>query len=231
MTLPTFLIAGERRCGTTSLYRWMQGHPKIYLHPITDINYFISNELTKSRTWKNGKVDYQGDVVQAIQHYSRNILNVEFEKNSDFNNKGWVRIFVNDSKEENRVFNTESFEVTADLALSNDIKRVTVNCFIHDAEGNRVVHNENLDFKEFEKGIHRIKAQIPPLYLKPGVYTLFLKFLGETQDASKARYFSERLVLDISDKTNMFHGKVGATILPPIQWTVSSDEPTKAAFV
>lgn len=71
MTLPTFLIAGERRCGTTSLYRWMQGHPKIYLHPITDINYFISNELTKSRTWRNGEVQPEAwEQTHSLEDYA-----------------------------------------------------------------------------------------------------------------------------------------------------------------
>ncbi len=60
LTLPTFIIAGERRSGTTSLYYWMKQHPDIYLHPVTDMNYFISDELTKARTWRDGETDPEG---------------------------------------------------------------------------------------------------------------------------------------------------------------------------
>ena len=55
--LPNFLIAGEKKSGTTSLYRWMQNHPDVYLHPTTDMNYFISDKLTESRKWRDGEVE------------------------------------------------------------------------------------------------------------------------------------------------------------------------------
>jgi hypothetical protein len=51
-----FVIAGERRCGTTSIYKWMSSHPEIYLHPRPDWNYFVDDELD-TRTWKSGEID------------------------------------------------------------------------------------------------------------------------------------------------------------------------------
>ncbi|HEY2735182.1 MAG TPA: sulfotransferase, partial [Polyangiales bacterium] len=56
MPVPTFIIAGERRSGTTSLYAWMKVHPQVYLHDKTDENYFVESELS-SRSWIAGKVD------------------------------------------------------------------------------------------------------------------------------------------------------------------------------
>ncbi len=182
---------------------------------------------------KNGKIDYQGDVVQAIRHYSRNVLNVGDEENSGFEKNGWTRIFLNGDSEENSIFNTEEFEIIADLTLANDVSRVVVHCFIDDAEGNQIVHNKQFDFKEFKKGTYRIKAQIPPIYLKPGVYTLNFKLLGETQTAegvSKVKYVSERLIVDVCDKTKMFSGKVRAAILPPVKWSAAV-ETTESTFI
>lgn len=57
MPLPTFIIAGERRCGTTSLYRWISAHPGVYLHPRTDLNYFIEDEIAETREWRDGEAD------------------------------------------------------------------------------------------------------------------------------------------------------------------------------
>lgn len=57
MVRPTFIIAGERRCGTTSLYRWLQRHPEIFLHPHRDMGYFIEDELLGGRAWIDGEAD------------------------------------------------------------------------------------------------------------------------------------------------------------------------------
>lgn len=180
---------------------------------------------------KNGKIDYEGDVVQGIHHYSRNIMNIDAEYKVEFGNKGFIRLFINDGEGDASIYNTETFEVTVDLSLPNDVYRTCIHCFMDDAGGNQIIHNRQLKIEKLEKGIHRINAQIPPLYLKPGVYTLYFKLVGETQNTSFVRYFSERLVVDISDKTDMFSGNVRATILPPIEWTVSSVKPTETAFV
>lgn len=60
MPLPTFIIAGERRCGTTSLYRWISSHPDVHLHPRTDLNYFVEDEIVGAREWRDGEADAKG---------------------------------------------------------------------------------------------------------------------------------------------------------------------------
>lgn len=57
LTLPTFIIAGERRCGTTSLYNWVRGHPEVYLYPRADMDYFIEDEVKRTRRWRDGEAD------------------------------------------------------------------------------------------------------------------------------------------------------------------------------
>lgn len=58
MPAPNFLIIGERRSGTTSLARWIECHPEIFLHPQMDIGYFVDKELVGSKNWKMGPADY-----------------------------------------------------------------------------------------------------------------------------------------------------------------------------
>ena len=55
MPLPTFIIGGERRGGTTSLYHWMSGHPAIYLYPESDMDYFMEAEVLGRRSWRLGE--------------------------------------------------------------------------------------------------------------------------------------------------------------------------------
>ncbi|MEP6902111.1 MAG: ABC transporter ATP-binding protein [Actinomycetota bacterium] len=175
---------------------------------------------------KNGKVDYHGSVVSAIQHYSRNVLNIQSEASNGHQTAGFVKTLINENREEHcTINNNESFEITSELNLSNNLNRVVMHCLIEDAECNQVVHNyirtKDIGRLNFNTGTYRIKAEMPPLWLKPGVYTLYLKLLAETDDAKQVKYLSERVLLDIADKTDLFAGKVYATILPPVKWAVS----------
>lgn len=55
MPLPTFVIAGERKSGTTALCHWMK-HPDVYMLPREDLNYFIEDEILGTTTWRDGDV-------------------------------------------------------------------------------------------------------------------------------------------------------------------------------
>jgi Sulfotransferase family len=57
MPRPTFMIAGERKCGTTTLHHWMSCHPDVYVYPPWDVNYFIEEEISKTLEWREGEAD------------------------------------------------------------------------------------------------------------------------------------------------------------------------------
>lgn len=40
MALPTFLIIGAARAGTTSLYHYFRGHPEVFMSAIKEVNFF-----------------------------------------------------------------------------------------------------------------------------------------------------------------------------------------------
>src|SRR5262245_28683977 len=40
MTLPTFLIIGAGRSGTTSLYHYLRQHPEVFMSPVKEPIYF-----------------------------------------------------------------------------------------------------------------------------------------------------------------------------------------------
>ena len=52
-----FVIVGERRSGTTSLYHWLKRHPDIYLLDTSDKNFFIEEEIVQAREWREGSAD------------------------------------------------------------------------------------------------------------------------------------------------------------------------------
>lgn len=173
---------------------------------------------------KNGEVDYYGSVVNGIQHYSRGVQNAPSE--NGFQHTGFTRTLIDDQREgQCRIFNSDSFEITSELNLSCDLNRIVIHCLIEDAECRQIVHNyirtKDIGLVNLESGTYRINAQMPPLWLKPGVYTLYLKLIAETKNIGQVKYISERVLIDVADKTEMFTGKVYATILPPVKWAVS----------
>lgn len=47
MPLPSLVIAGERRCGTTSLANGLSTHPEIFMHSKRDSGYFVDEHVRK----------------------------------------------------------------------------------------------------------------------------------------------------------------------------------------
>ena len=49
MTLPTFIVIGVAKAGTTSLYRYLDQHPQVFVYPEKGTNYFGYED---ARDWK-----------------------------------------------------------------------------------------------------------------------------------------------------------------------------------
>jgi hypothetical protein len=49
MTLPTFIVIGVAKAGTTSLYRYLDQHPEVFMYPEKGTNYFGYED---ARDWK-----------------------------------------------------------------------------------------------------------------------------------------------------------------------------------
>lgn len=174
---------------------------------------------------KNGSIDFHGDVVKGIQHYSRNILNIGAGEPGAPKTDGWINIRIEGQIGDPRVLNSERYDVSGDLNLPYELRRPLIHCIMENAEGNQIVHNTSRRLDELEPGLNRVKADFPAMYLRPGVYTLFFKLIGERPDGSRCKFSSERLVIDVADGTGLFSGKVYATVLPPVKWTVTSVDP------
>jgi hypothetical protein len=70
MPLPNVVIAGERRSGTTSLAKWLEVHPDVYLHPRLDMAYFVDDPLVGRRQWLDGEVDRDAwEQTHSVDHY------------------------------------------------------------------------------------------------------------------------------------------------------------------
>ncbi len=44
MRMPTFLLIGAMRSGTTSVYEWLKQHPEIFMSPVKEVSFFAAND-------------------------------------------------------------------------------------------------------------------------------------------------------------------------------------------
>ena len=63
--LPTFLIIGAGKSGTTSLHKYLNQHPEVFMCPVKETNFF---ELEGEAVLVNGKEDRQ-----AFKHYPQSV--------------------------------------------------------------------------------------------------------------------------------------------------------------
>jgi hypothetical protein len=86
MTLPTFLIIGTMKGGTTSLYRYLRQHPEVFMPERKELNFFVDEyagppiEPPEERNWSRGITWYEHQfagaereraVGEASPNYSR----------------------------------------------------------------------------------------------------------------------------------------------------------------
>ena len=53
MKLPTFLIVGVQKAGTTSIYNYLEKHPQVYMSPIKETNFLEKDWSTVENAQKN----------------------------------------------------------------------------------------------------------------------------------------------------------------------------------
>ena len=72
--LPNFFIVGAPKCGTTSLYFYLQQHPDIFMCPIKEPNYFSFEEIEKQKLY------YRSVHIRSLKKYEALFSGVKTEK-------------------------------------------------------------------------------------------------------------------------------------------------------
>jgi len=70
MILPNFIIAGERRSGSTTLYEVLKQHSEIDMYHISDMDFFIEKDLFSLQPIENDKIN-QWDNYAKIKNYKK----------------------------------------------------------------------------------------------------------------------------------------------------------------
>jgi len=70
--LPTFLIIGAMKCGTTSLYSYLSEHPEVLMSPVKEPDFFLERgelSLDEYKTLFNGNANAYGEASTGYTKY------------------------------------------------------------------------------------------------------------------------------------------------------------------
>jgi lipopolysaccharide transport system ATP-binding protein len=172
----------------------------------------------------NGRLEFRGAVVDGISRYSQGLM----EGKSDVvaSSTGWHQVRVNGGANtiDVPVAVGDPFFIDACLDLRDEFVGGRLIYRLDNSVGDNIVHqrvySDQLWSGNLEVGRYRVKVELPTLWLAPGVYTLYFKFIGRKPSGMEERHLSERAVIDISGSAD---GIGRANLAPPANWTLAPE--------
>jgi hypothetical protein len=67
VTLPDFLVAGVPKAGTTALHTALSRHPGLFMSPIKEPKFFLTDRAAAARRRPGGRADLPGARLAAGQ--------------------------------------------------------------------------------------------------------------------------------------------------------------------
>lgn len=68
--LPSFIVIGAPRCGTTSLYAYLRQHPDVYMSPLKETNFFLFDGEKPALSGPDGE-NISRDSIYRLEDYKR----------------------------------------------------------------------------------------------------------------------------------------------------------------
>ena len=177
---------------------------------------------------KDGAVAFRGSAVEGVAYYSRDTLSGDSDDTLASRGTRWreVRVGGAGATDTPEVAGAEPFRVEARLEVEDMFVEARLKCRLDDAAGNTLVYNvtnnRELESGELGAGLYRVGVEVPPLWLKPGIYTLFFKLTGRRATGEERRYTSERVTLNVTGRLSN-HGQDRAALAPPLRWSLARE--------
>jgi lipopolysaccharide transport system ATP-binding protein len=172
----------------------------------------------------NGTLEFRGPVVEGISRYSQSLM--EDKADASAGGTGWHHVRVNGRPNRADVALTagEPFFTEAWLDLRDDFAAGRLIYKLDNSVGDNVVHqrvySDQLRPGTLGAGRYRVRVELPTLWLAPGVYTSYFKFIGRKPSGMDERHLSERTVVDVVGDAD---GIGRANLAPPVNWTLAPE--------
>ncbi|MFL6227701.1 MAG: ABC transporter ATP-binding protein [Pyrinomonadaceae bacterium] len=178
---------------------------------------------------KDGVVVFRGPAVEGVAYYSRDTLASDDGDTVTDRGTRWRELRVGGVAPGSmpEVAGTEPLRVEARLEVCDTFVEARLKCRVDDAAGNTLIYNvtnsDELGGGELREGLYRVGLEVPPLWLKPGIYTLFFKLTARKATGEEQRHTSERVALNVTGRLNN-HGQDRALLAPPLRWTLAREQ-------
>jgi lipopolysaccharide transport system ATP-binding protein len=187
---------------------------------------FVSHNLAAVRSLCNkglllqeGRLIESGDIGKIIETYYRSLgqtMESATEDNSTHSRFGPVTL---NGSLKPTLLQSEGFEVSTTLNIKDALGGFTLHCLLEDMHGEQIFHarqeSPQLGLTELAAGRYNIALRLPPLWLNPGLYSLYFKVLYWGEFAS-SRHVSDRLLIDVTGESSA----VNALLHPHSSWSV-----------
>lgn len=163
----------------------------------------------------HGRLQAIGDTTELVRTYQDSFIDnsVSLQRGG----KVWFGDIVIGEQGNYTMQATDALHLELNFGFRNPPGSFGVFCFIENDRGEQVL-NTRLTSRDLAEGNHIYKATIdfPPVWLNPGLYTVYFKIIVRDSLEDNGRYFSERIPFTISGRVNK-----GKTVLtPPVDWHI-----------
>ena len=188
----------------------------------------IRSLCTQGIMLRRGQVVSQGDVQTVIQDYYADLgLLGSNESPEEEDGRNVFGRIVLDSGESNTLNHAEPFEISTTFKFDTTVSGFRLFCFFSDMRNQQLLGvcktSEELGFNaDVPAGKHRVSVSFPPMWLSPGMYSVYFKMMMADVDTSKHQ--SDAFPLDVFGDSS----PVDAMIHPDTNWTVQISEDTRS---
>jgi lipopolysaccharide transport system ATP-binding protein len=186
---------------------------------------FVSHNMGAVRSLCNtglvlnaGKLIHTGDITSSIETYHRMVGSGEKRDDATaqrVRGTGFSQITL-ESHEGSTIQQADEMEVSAELRLEREVAGFVLLCIVEDMNQRRVLtmrRDSSALRNTCWKGSYRIHLRVPPLWLEPGLYSMYFRAVLQGQSAASA-CVSDVFHLDVGGRSS----GSGSVLSPTVEW-------------
>lgn len=188
----------------------------------------VRSLCTRGVTLHRGRVLTAGPITQAVEAYHGLVLDSVGEgRRGGAASDGATRAGFGPvslvSHGSTTVPQSDAFELATALRVTKEVTGFSLFCIAEDMHGRTIFHlreeSPQLGVREVSPGELDVRVTLPPLWLVPGMYTVYFKVLFWGELAS-SRVLSDVFLLDVEGENS----KANAVLHPRAGWSVQRPE-------
>jgi len=184
---------------------------------------FVSHNMAAVRTLctrgivlDRGEVSFEGDIERAIYQYFESLAAPSVVSSDGPVAFTEVRI---GGRPTGAIQSCDPFVASCRFRLQSPLPSFRILCAVQSVNGDALavapLHHHEFNHLN-QEGVHELHASFPPLWLRPGVYSLHFRLQANDLNSGKSTYISDSVMLDVSGDVppEMLYG----ALTPRVEW-------------